>query len=194
MNLRQAVHRLRQQLRRGMFVLVKLLVHRRRFQPEIGGQIEHLDSLRNSGGRELGRHAVRQRQETPRRRRCGSTSGSVNVRVDLSPKPRENIGHGFPGVLSRRELRDLDVRMAQQQSDQFLTRIAAGSDDGCFCFFHGCRTVCSLPAKATSPEYETRGSCLQVEICWSINASRTGSACARRVDRTSCAPSFWSRG
>ena len=71
------------------------------------------------------------------------------------------ISHGFPGVLPGSEISDFDVRVPQQQSNQFLTRITAGSDNGCFCFFHGANTL-NLRAKATSPEYETRGSCVQV--------------------------------
>src|ERR1017187_819374 len=109
-----------------MYVLVELLVNGRRFQPKIRRQIEHLNSLFQQRGRVLRRHTVRQGEKSD----VGVDTLDVwfdKRGVDLPAKSREDVRDGFARVLSRGEVRDFHVRMSQQQSDQFLTRIATGT-------------------------------------------------------------------
>ena len=76
---RQAVNRLRQQIRRRMRVTVEFLIDRRVAQAEIRAQVDHLQAALQQGAGDFRRHAVRQREK--RRLRSGRRD-RVRIRLD----------------------------------------------------------------------------------------------------------------
>ena len=116
----------------------------------------------------------------------------------------ENLRDRLPGVLARRHCGQFRVRMRQQQPYQFFARVTGRADDGdifhsyqffavshwplnCTCDLRGKLTADSGWLTAPQTKNPARLNQQGLEISSAINASKTGSVCARPAGRIFCA-------
>lgn len=121
-----------------MIVGVEIFIDGGAFQPEIGAQINHLATQLQERRGVFGGDAMRQREENNLRglgQRIGFGFGEAQgFGQGMIGEFGENLGDGLPGVLARGDDGEFDLRMMQEDSDQFFPGIAGGADDGNFRF------------------------------------------------------------
>ena len=118
-------------------VAVEFLIQRSAPQPEVGAEIDHAQAEFEQRLRVFGGNAVRQRQEGD-----FGTSVLQGVRVRRgegqcvgkthAAEPRELLGERLSGEGTRCDCHEFGMRMPQQQTQQFGSRITTGSNDGDF--------------------------------------------------------------
>ena len=139
-NFRQTINRLVQQIRRGMVVRVKFLVHRRAPEPEIGAEVNHDAAGVEQRHGVFRRDAVRQREKHHvrlLREQFGVRLGEAQCfRPRVARKFGEHLRERLPGVLARGHGHQLHVGMVQQQPDEFLAGVTGRADDGDFLRIH----------------------------------------------------------
>ena len=137
----QSIDRFREQAGRGVGVAVEFFVHGGVAQPEVGAEVDHLQPALQQGGRDFRRHAVRQREESRlgpgRGDRVGIRLDEGKVRPGQLAETREHRGKRLAGLLAGGGRDEFDLRVDQQQAEQFLARVSAGTDDGCLDPLHG---------------------------------------------------------
>ena len=139
-NFRQTINRLVQQIRRGMVVPVKFLVHRRAPEPEIGAEVNHDAARVEQRHGVFRRDAVRQREKHHirlLREQFGVRLGEMQrFCVRVARKFGEHLRERLPGVLARGHGHQFHVGMVQQQPDEFLAGVTGRADDGGFLGIH----------------------------------------------------------
>jgi hypothetical protein len=137
---RQTINRLVQQIRRGMVVRVKFLVHLRAPEPEIGAEVNHDAAALSSGtANSAATPCGSARNTTSACFASSSAFGSVKRSVfgfRMAGKFGEHLRERLPGVLARGHGHQLHVRMVQQQPDEFLAGVTGRADDGDFLRIH----------------------------------------------------------
>ena len=122
-----------------MVVGVKVLIHGRALDAEIGAQVNDLAAELEQRHGEFGGDTVRQGQEHDLRL-FGQQFGfgfaeAERLGARMMGEFRKDLRQRLPGVLARGDGGQLGVRMRQQQPDQFLAGVTRRAHDGDF-FFH----------------------------------------------------------
>src|SRR5512136_295887 len=107
-----------------MVVRVEVLVNFGAAQAEVGAEVNDRAACVEQGNRVFGRDAVRQSEENDvrlLRQQLGIWFAEAQPgRARVMRKTREDLSERLPGVLSRGDGGELDVRMRQEQAHQFL--------------------------------------------------------------------------
>ncbi len=123
-----------------MLLAVVVLVRHQILDAEIRAQIQHPQPGLDERRRILRRYPVRQRQKRDARprgqNRLRRAFDKLQPRVPRAGKARIHRRQRLPRELPRRQCGNLGVRMARQETDEFLARISSGSDNHDFLHAH----------------------------------------------------------